>query len=152
LFSPECAVSMTFWGNFTLKLFGPFALAVALLASITCFEEDWQNHLGLIVFGIIAYVLVVPLSLLYVFISHRKDHGSLDFLKNYDLLLSPYRYPCYFWELVLMLKRTLFVVSSDFLGDSSYSVKYGASVFSFLWIELVCLPYSTKTLNMLNIT
>jgi hypothetical protein len=223
LFSPECALPMTFWTKHFFKLIGPPALCVLLVvvyfiyksiifrffrqndeqksvrlkkkkiatflgfvfiglytssvstalspfncrkqsngtyvlnkdASITCFDDSWRSHIVAISSGIGIYVFVVPMILLYIYVSHRKDHDSFDFLKNYEFLISPYRYPCYYWEMVVMLKRTLFVVCADFLVNFSYYVKYGTSVlilFLFLWIEIISLPYSNESLNMLNIT
>jgi hypothetical protein len=123
--------------------------------SIICYDEEWNKHLGIVVLAILAVPIAVPVVLFIVYFRNRKDHYSLNFLKTFDLLVSPYRPPYYYWELVVMLKRTFFVLSTDFLGSASYAVRYSVSVvvlITFFWFEAICLPYAGETLNVLNVT
>eukprot|EP00475_Leptophrys_vorax_P008193 TRINITY_DN15276_c0_g2_i2.p1 TRINITY_DN15276_c0_g2~~TRINITY_DN15276_c0_g2_i2.p1 ORF type:complete len:629 (-),score=117.05 TRINITY_DN15276_c0_g2_i2:730-2343(-) len=124
-------------------------------SSVICFDEGWRSHLGVVVFAILVYPIGVPCSLIFIFLKNRLNFSSAAFLKKYDALVSPYRHPCLFWELVVMLKRTFFVLSSDFLGGSTYSVKYGVSILvmiSFCWLDMLFSPYSQHSANILNDT
>jgi hypothetical protein len=123
--------------------------------SIICYDEDWNQRLGVVVLAILCGPIAIPVGLFYIYFRNRKDHHSLNFLKTFDLLVSPYRPPYYYWELVVMLRRTFFVLSTDFLGGSSYAVRYSVStvvLVTFFWIEAICLPYAGETLNILNVT
>jgi hypothetical protein len=121
-------------------------------SSVTCFDAAWYSHSALIGFSILLYFLIVPVVLASIFIKHRKDHGSSQFLRSYGLLVSPYKIPCYFWEVMVMLKRACFVISTDFFsGQSKYVVSVGV-LLVFFWIEATFLPYSTKSANVLNLT
>jgi hypothetical protein len=121
--------------------------------SVSCFDADWFKNLWLVSFSILFYVLVIPGALIYVYLKHRNHHGSLEFLKGYKLLIAPYKSSYYYWELVVLLKRTFFIVSQDFLAPFGYEVRYGVSMIvllTFFWIETFCMPYAVKDANSVN--
>jgi hypothetical protein len=124
-------------------------------SSIICYDAEWYNHLWVVILAILLCPIAVPVGLFLIYFKKRNHHNSVSFLKTYDLLVSPYRPPYYYWELVVLMKRTFFVLSTDFLGEFSYSVRYSVSIVvlgTFFWVEAMCLPYSGEALNILNVT
>jgi hypothetical protein len=123
--------------------------------SVECFQAQWNSFLPLFTVGALFYVFLVPMCLCYIFWKHRHNHGSIEFHQSYHSLTYPYKYRFYYWELVVMLKRTFFVISTDFFSSADYAVKYGVAIlvlFIFFWLDSAYLPYQTMSTNQLNIS
>jgi hypothetical protein len=130
-------------------------LTVSRDSSQSCFDGGWLANVFTISLSILIYLIVVPGALIYICWINRRTHGLTSFLAKYESLVYPYRYPYFFWELVVMLKRAMFVISIDFLRSSSYEVRFGVSIFVlfvFFWLDVIFVPFSSRELNILNIT
>jgi hypothetical protein len=122
-----------------------------------CYDAQWKSHLPFVIALSLIYGIFLPIGVLAVFIIHRKKLDEPQFIFNYGSLTYMYRRELYFWELISMLKRASFVVMSQFLAsrEDQYATKFTASIISngfFSGLEILFIPYATKSLNILSST
>jgi hypothetical protein len=119
--------------------------------SVICYQSAWMRQFPAIFFGILLHLLVFPISLVWLFLKNRKNRRSAEFRKNYGLLVKPYSDACYFWECMVILKRVLFVMFSEFLKNEKFLASVAVLMF-FFWLDAVAMPYATVEANNLNLT
>jgi hypothetical protein len=137
--------------NCTKQLDGTFTLTKA--PSLKCFDASWNKHLPAISFFLILYGFSIPLVMIWIFYKNRKQIFTVSFRSRYHSLTSPYKTRYFYFEIVFMLKRALFVLSNDFLSATSYTVRYFTGVGTllfFFWIDILLLPYQNKNFNLLS--
>jgi hypothetical protein len=120
--------------------------------SLQCFDSNWNSHLPAVIFFGILYVVSIPLFLSWLFWRLRHEIHSKKFISRYNLLVSSYKPRFFYFELVNMLKKALFVLSTGYFS-STPSVKYalGVALFmSFLLLRTILLPYQTEKANVLS--
>lgn len=121
-----------------------------------CFEGNWKSYEWIIYFFAIFYGFIFPFGIGYIFYSNRNTFNSSEFIFRFGTLISPYKKKLFFWELVIMLKRGIFVVSNDILSSSNdYNSRYFTSIgllLVFLWIDVAFAPFQVKEINLLNQT
>jgi hypothetical protein len=117
--------------------------------STFCFDEDWKSNLGFVVFFCFLYGLGVPSLLFYVLFKNKDFLDSPEFLKRYGSLTTYYSPRFYWWELVPVGKRALFVLSASFLliSEAELTVLYGTQLFLFLFLflEVACQPHKLRS-------
>jgi hypothetical protein len=121
--------------------------------SSRCFDSVWFSHLPAIVFFILLYGFSIPAVMIYIFYSNRHQKSTIAFLSKYNSLVSPYQPRFFYFEIVAMFKRTLFVMANDFLSPTSYAVRYFVSLailMGFVWVDVYFFPYRSKELNILS--
>jgi hypothetical protein len=136
--------------NCTKQPDGSFTLTKA--PSLKCFDSAWNQHLPVIVLFFILYGLSIPLVMIFLFYRNKNRIFTTDFKSRYDALISPYRPRFFYFEIVIMLKRALFVISNDFLSVASYSARYFsgfATLIFFFWLDILILPFQNKNFNLL---
>jgi hypothetical protein len=120
--------------------------------SLKCFDSDWSKNLPAVILFVFVYVVFMPLFMAWVFWRQRKQIYSPKFQSKYYFIVSSYKPTLFYFELVNMLKRALFVVSNDFFSNS-YGVKYVCSVgilLVFLLIKEIFHPYQRRKTNTLS--
>jgi hypothetical protein len=137
--------------NCTKQSDGTYTLTKA--PSLKCYDETWNKNLPMIIIFFVLYGLSIPAVMIYVFFTNRKQKLEPAFVSKYFSLMSPYRPRFFYFEIVLMLKRALFVISNDFLSIASYIVRYFSGIGTlllFLWIESLTTPYQNDNFNQLS--
>jgi hypothetical protein len=102
------------------------------------------------------YLICVPVFFIVVLVKNRKEPGNPTFRARFGALVSPYRLKYFYWEMVLMVKRGLFIVinQTGYLSNN-YAVRFSVSVCTiavFGGFELITAPYNTKSSNLVNST
>eukprot|EP00475_Leptophrys_vorax_P019004 TRINITY_DN25968_c0_g1_i3.p1 TRINITY_DN25968_c0_g1~~TRINITY_DN25968_c0_g1_i3.p1 ORF type:complete len:750 (+),score=136.20 TRINITY_DN25968_c0_g1_i3:230-2251(+) len=122
-------------------------------SSVYCYEAEWRSYLGITVFFLIFYSFLVPGSIAVRFFMQRKDPDNPEFQSRFKSLVSPYRREFFYWELILMLKRSLFFIALQFLSSYSYSSKFFSvliMLFVFFCVDIVIFPFSSQYLNVFS--
>jgi hypothetical protein len=124
-----------------------------------CFAEGtkWKNNLGFFVFGVFVYGLFIPGLTLFILFRNKKNLYKSYFQKHLRFLIQGYRKRYYFWEIVVIMKRMLFVFVSTLTSISvvSFNLKFVASiaiVTFFTFIEVMTLPYANHSRNSRALT
>jgi hypothetical protein len=122
--------------------------------SYKCYDEQWNKNVAPIVMFILVYCIGFPAALGYIFLKNQSNLDSVHFRVRFGNLISPYSRKYFYWELVVMLKRSLFIVSNDFLTIntdyiSRYFVGIGILCF-FFWLDVTCSPYAKHEMNLVQ--
>jgi hypothetical protein len=114
-----------------------------------CFTDQWWiGAQGAITF-LAFYLIIIPCGLMWNFYVHRKEIDSPKFLVTFGIFVFPYRIKCYFWELMNLLRRILFIVFSQFKFLKPY---FFLVVLFFFVLELYVSPFKNSSMNLLNNT
>ncbi|KAJ3443190.1 repeat outer membrane protein [Anaeramoeba flamelloides] len=115
---------------------------------------DGSRYSTLLAFSIIFFLIYscgIPLWMFYQF---KKNKDTISFREEYGLLIGRFKDEWYYWELVLMMRRLLFVIFSLFL--SRYPMMQTAfaemSLFLMLLLQLYARPYKEDRHNRLEFT
>jgi hypothetical protein len=122
--------------------------------SVACYDQKWFSNIALVSFFLIFYPLAVPIGLCYLFFINRKQRTSPQFLSKWGFLVSPYRPRYFWWEVLVILKRTIMVLMSQFLASSNVSMRIGIPVMLqavFIVLDLFRTPYKLPHHNSYNI-
>jgi hypothetical protein len=129
---------------------GTFTLTSA--PSLRCFDSTWNANLAGVIFFLLLYVVAAPLFLCWIFWKSRYQINSPKFVSKYSLLISSYKPRYFYFELVNMVKKALFVTSTSLISTSQ-EVKYFLSIVTFmifLLLKAIVLPYQTKKTNIMS--
>ena len=89
--------------------------------SIFCYEPAWETRLPLVILNLILYLVVCPLLLIWILFYYKvQDKRCVDFLEKFGRLTIPYRTNFYWWELIIILRKAIFVVIIDFSFNQIY--------------------------------
>eukprot|EP00475_Leptophrys_vorax_P036516 TRINITY_DN6185_c0_g1_i3.p1 TRINITY_DN6185_c0_g1~~TRINITY_DN6185_c0_g1_i3.p1 ORF type:complete len:317 (-),score=71.97 TRINITY_DN6185_c0_g1_i3:4-954(-) len=111
--------------------------------SMKCFDSSWFRYSGAIVLVFSTYVVIIPLLTIWIFVKNRKNLNDSRFQFKYGFLISPYKREYFYWELVNILKRVIFLAISDLMHldyaerFSSFAVVLGF----FTFIEAYLQPF-----------
>jgi hypothetical protein len=125
---------------------------LAKLRSEPCFAGTWNTYSPAIYLFFGIYCLLLPLVLAYILVHNKKNIGSDVFEHNFGSIVSPYKRRYYFWELLVVLRRSLFVISNNFLSFQGEDERYAVGVFFlfvFLFLDMIFSPYKSNNLNLL---
>jgi hypothetical protein len=124
-----------------------------------CFAEGtkWKKNLGFFIFGVFVYGLFIPGLTLFILFRNKKNLYKSYFQKHLRFLIQGYRKRYYFWEIVVIMKRMLFVFVSTLTSISTvaFNLKFVASiaiVTSFTFVEVMTLPYANHARNSRALT
>jgi hypothetical protein len=118
-----------------------------------CFAGEWMKNLPAAVILLVFYGLALPGLLAGFFFVNKDNIDSGKFKIRFGMLIIPYKRQYFYWELVVIFKRALFVTVNDFLSLQSYLAKFVSTIlvlFFFLWLDSLVQPYSTEDYNLLN--
>jgi hypothetical protein len=117
-----------------------------------CYSDQWNQNFPYVILFLTLYGLIFPLVLVVYFLKYRFDLENFSFQMKFGPLIDPYKKLYYFWELVIMIRRTIFIVSSDFLASSgSYGLRFSSGIallLLFVWTDALIQPYLTREFNM----
>jgi hypothetical protein len=128
-------------------------LVLAREPSVVCFDQKWFVNIPFVIFFLMLYPLMTPLAIAIVFLTNRSNKDSPEFLENWGFLVAPYRHSVFWWELVLLMKRTVFAIGVEFLGsNSAWKIILTALIlFAFVIAETLLQPYRGSFRNLVNI-
>ncbi len=131
------------------------SFTMVLSPSLRCYEGDWNaNYASVILFSFL-YLGLIPVLILFVFVKYRASEKRKTpiFLARYGSLVRPYKSNLYFWELVLSIKKFLFVILVKVLAGVGISLRLFyliCTLLFFILFENYFLPFKTNYLNGLN--
>jgi hypothetical protein len=123
--------------------------------STQCYDASWYRYFPLVVVSLIVYCILTPAMIWWILRTSLVENGDVAFKHQFGMLAAPFKRSFYYWELMSILKRTLFVICSQFLVSRGYYVKMTVSVtvmWVFLMIEAYFQPYITRSSNFLSNT
>jgi hypothetical protein len=154
---------------FHCKLRSGDVFVLANEPSFECYGEEWTKRLPSTVSFAFIYAVILPAVLGWLLFKHRNDLNSSRVQTRYGVLYLYYRGRCYWWEIVLMLKRVsppfstagltllkaLFFIALEFAGDVQ---KSQTKVFlcisfmiGFIGIHMVVNPFILQSRNSLSV-
>jgi hypothetical protein len=119
-----------------------------------CYDTAWKKNLPALIFFILIYCVGFPAALVYIFFKNGKNLDTVDFRVKYGNLISPYARRFFYWELIIMLKRSSFIVTNDFLSTGAdYAARFVVGIVLlcvFFWVDVNCSPYRMKEMNFVQ--
>jgi hypothetical protein len=112
--------------------------------SLQCFHKDWNAHIAIAVLFSLTYCCVLPGSLIYISWSSRDQLHSPEFHRKYGSLVDQYEDKFFWWELMMALKKAMFVLFGSILSVSRQEDDLFVSVsilLIFLYLEIMLKPY-----------
>jgi hypothetical protein len=89
---------------------GSFTLLSA--SSLNCYDSEWFNHIGAVIIGII-FVFLTPFGIFYILYRKRNHLDSNHFFWKFGVLFRQYEPKYYYWEVITLLWKTVFVCLVD---------------------------------------
>jgi hypothetical protein len=80
-----------------------------------CFSAEWNSKLPMVIFFMIVYIIALPGTLVYMLWKNRETVNSEKFKNTFGSITRMYKEEMYWWELIQVLKRTLFAGTNAFL-------------------------------------
>jgi hypothetical protein len=99
---------------FDCTIVRPGEYVIRTQASIKCFDKKWYQELAQVTLFLLLYVIAFPLRLLWIFRRMQKDRKVMTD-PNYQHIIRGFKKRYYWWDMVNVLKRLLFVFGSQFL-------------------------------------
>jgi hypothetical protein len=123
--------------------------------SALCFDDEWYGKLPLVILFCIFYGLILPSIIISMFYKNRKNLSDPKFLSRFGALIRNYKDSYFWWDLIPMVKRAIFVVSAAFLliAKTEVTLTYIAQFFLFCFIalEVSCSPYKNHYLLVTSV-
>jgi hypothetical protein len=92
-----------------------------------CFGPEWKSHSWVIAIAILQIILI-PIALIYILSRHKENITNNVYLWRYGLLFRSYKPEYFYWEVLIMLRKTMLV----FLVDASNAFNTTTRVFFIL--------------------
>jgi hypothetical protein len=123
--------------------------------SSRCFDKEWIQYVAEISFFAVLYLIIFPIRITFVFLRMRNNPQQR--LNPVFLHLTRGFKPEFFWwDMVLLIKRLIFVMSSQFFFssfDASFRLLGSAIVFMvFTALDLLAQPYQTNPVAKNNLS
>lgn len=116
-----------------------------------CYSGTWLKRLPWITFFLVFYGIGFPLLTLRILVKNKAVMKQDQFNNVFGSLVSPYRSSMYFWEIVAMLKKTVFAIILTIIPASGYeNVKHLVTILVmliWLWFECIQSPYLVSEYN-----
>jgi hypothetical protein len=84
--------------------------------NLECFDSFWWSHLFTIFLGL-AEIFLVPIFLVGIFWKSRFKMEDNSFRWKYGILFNKYKPEFFWWELVIVLEKTVFVMFIDLTNN-----------------------------------
>jgi hypothetical protein len=113
--------------------------------SSLCFDESWNAYLPLVIMFCIFYGIVIPGWIIFFFYRNRNNIKDDTFVARFGALMRNYKDDYFWWDLMPMMKRAVFVVVAAFLlvSKAEVTLTYITNFFLFCYaaLEVACTPY-----------
>jgi hypothetical protein len=116
-----------------------------------CYGQEWKKHIWIIAIGLLQIILI-PIALIVILSQYKKNRYNNFYDWRYGLLFRSYKEEYFFWEVVIMLRKTLFV----FLVDASNAFTTSLRIFFILLFlitnfvaESILRPYKQQGIRTL---
>jgi hypothetical protein len=124
--------------------------------AVECYSSEWQfNVYAFLIPACIFYAFIVPTALIRLLYKNRTKIQDPKFISRYGFLVNSYKHNLYWYEIVLIFKKVLFVIVPEFLAIKvSISIKQYSGLIiliGFLMIDQIMLPYKGENENRLSI-
>jgi hypothetical protein len=120
--------------------------------SENCFDEKWRSHMPFIAFGLLQ-IVVIPICLIGIYSRHRRNQQSNFYRWRYGLLFRAYKDEFYWWELVIVIRKTAFVFLVDATNDLETPMRFFV-IMVFLTLnfalESICRPYRIQGIHTIS--
>lgn len=122
--------------------------------SSDCFTAEWFKYAPFTIGYSLALTVCFPIFISYKLWRFRNNLSDENLFRIYGFLITPFSQKLYWWELVLVLKRVIFLVFSDLTsGMNTYLVHF------YLLLIMLCatitesilLPFASHRTNSINI-
>lgn len=90
--------------------------------SLDCYDDQWIDNLPTITFGIL-FMFLLPLILFFILYRNRKNLVSTNMFWLFHRLILPYKPQYYYWEIVVLIRKTVFVCLVDLTNGWSKSTR-----------------------------
>jgi hypothetical protein len=98
----------------------PISTGTLVLAndpSIQCYGSEWFKRLPIVIIFAFVYCVGVPIFLAGKLFQHREHLDDWQIKSRFGVLYVQYRKNCFWWDIVLMLKRAAFFMVLEITGD-----------------------------------
>jgi hypothetical protein len=112
--------------------------------ALDCYDSYWNDHIPILSFGILMIILI-PVALFIKLYLNRSNRMSNKFYWRFSRFFEPYKPKFYYWEVVVMIRRTIFVALVD-LTNSWQKLERAFVLITFLifesFVDIICQPYA----------
>jgi hypothetical protein len=121
---------------------------------IVCNQSHYFRSLAALLIGIILWGILIPAFIFYKIYEKRKNLFGDKVRYRYGFLINGYKLKRYYWEFVILFKKSLIVFLTVFT-ESQYSVNYQSvlilsTLTAFLIAQLYLEPYKIHQLNIIE--
>jgi hypothetical protein len=120
-----------------------------------CYDEGWYEKLPIVVVFCIIYGIILPGWIIWLFYRNRKNIWDPKFSARYGSLIKNYRDAYFWWDLMPMMKRAIFVVSAGFLliAKNEVTLAYVTQfiLLTYVAIEVSCSPFKRHHMMVISI-
>jgi hypothetical protein len=113
--------------------------------SSLCFDDYWYEMLPFVIFFCVLYGIISPGAIIFMFYKNRVNINDDLFVSRFGVLTRNYKEAFFWWDLMPMMKRAIFVVSAAFLliAKTEVTLSYIIQLFLFCYasLELACSPF-----------
>jgi hypothetical protein len=116
-------------------------------SSLSCYDAEWFEHLPIIVVGLMEIILL-PASVLVIFGVYRNKHDSNKFRWRFGLLTISYNRSFYWWEVVALFRKLVFVMVVDLTNDFETPLRIFLAevvLISGIFLETIFQPRRAET-------
>ena len=119
--------------------------------SIICYEEEWSKYIPLAIFGILIYIIGIPLTFLIVIYQLKiKNLISLPkIIMQYSFILENYTSNTYSWELVIFIFKFFLLITQLYLTHNLLYKLIGCIII-FLFLIILYLVKRPMLYNLNN--
>eukprot|EP00475_Leptophrys_vorax_P045397 TRINITY_DN9403_c0_g1_i2.p1 TRINITY_DN9403_c0_g1~~TRINITY_DN9403_c0_g1_i2.p1 ORF type:complete len:385 (+),score=92.20 TRINITY_DN9403_c0_g1_i2:2476-3630(+) len=115
-------------------------------ANLDCYDQTWMSHVPVIALGLLE-IIAVPVILISIFWINRFDVQSNEFVWRYGMLTENYVPQFYWWEVVMLTRKTSFVMVVDLTNNLNDQLRaFLVEIVFLLYIlaEFLCQPRSRE--------
>ena len=119
--------------------------------TVSCWEgEHTKFAFGVALPAMLIWSVFVPLFMWVYMYRHRKQLNTVRALRSIGFLYSGYRRELYYWEFIVVLRKSLMVFVANILGTLTVEVQAATAIavlWFFLMVEAKAFPFETKRFN-----
>jgi hypothetical protein len=99
-----------------------------------CYDSEWFNNFWIIFCGI-SFLVYFPIQVGLILWKNRRNILSNTFYARYNVLVLPYKKQYFYWEVVLILRKLLFICLVD-LTNGMPNNERSFILTCFLFVEM----------------
>jgi hypothetical protein len=84
---------------------------------MVCYSDSWSDILSWVVGFAMVYLVIIPSCICWILYDRRRFILAQDAPQWLQPLVGPYRRECYFWEMFLVFRKTVFFPGSKSFVD-----------------------------------